>query len=160
MKIKWKLSSFDQLSVNELYSILRLRQQVFIVEQQCIYQDCDSLDPEAYHLMGYPEKDQGTRPMAPVAYLRLFLSEGENHSSRVGRLLIHRDFRNKGLAREIMNRCLHHIRQVAPQQPVYISAQEYLIKFYQSLNFHLASDVYDEDGIPHVEMIRFPEESF
>lgn len=151
MSLTWKFSPFGELSAKELYEILRLRQQVFIVEQQCVYQDCDGQDLDAHHLRGYHKVANEDKP---VAYLRIiFPSAGKNFSS-IGRVVIHPDFRGKGLARELMSHALKVIEEINPKQDISISAQQYLVKFYQSLNFHLSSDGYMEDGIPHIQMIR------
>ncbi len=153
MEIQWKLSAFEELSTEELYEILHLRQQVFIVEQQCIYQDCDGHDKKALHLVGWSNRAE--RP-EPVAYLRILHPGKERIFPSVGRVLTHPDFRGKGLGREIMARCLHTLEELYPELPVCISAQQYLISFYESFSFRLSSNGYEEDGIPHIKMIRNP----
>jgi ElaA protein len=151
MKIQWKLSTFEELSTEELYEILHLRQQVFIVEQQCIYQDCDGQDRKSLHLAGWINRGERSEP---VAYLRIIHPTKERIFPSIGRLLTHPDFREKGLGREIMARCLRTLEKLYPDSPVCISAQQYLVSFYESFGFHISSDGYEEDGIPHIEMTR------
>jgi len=153
MEIQWKLSTFEELSNEELYEILHLRQRVFIVEQQCIYQDCDGQDKKALHLVGWINR--GERPEM-AAYLRIIHPKKERIFPSFGRLLTHPDFRGKGLGRDIMARCLRILEEFYPELPICISAQQYLIPFYASFGFLLSSDEYEEDGIPHIEMTRNP----
>ena len=151
MKINWKEQGFEELKIAELYAILRLRQQVFIVEQQCIYQDCDGRDEKAHHLTGcYEVKDL----LQPIAYLRIFYPEKASNSISIGRVLTHPNFRRKGLGRKIMTQCLLNIEKRYPESAIIISAQQYLIGFYESFNFHISSEEYLEDGIPHIRMTR------
>jgi ElaA protein len=152
MEIQWKLSAFEELSTEELYEILHVRQQVFIVEQQCVYQDCDGQDKKALHLVGWSDRER----REPVAYLRIIRPKKEGTFPSIGRVLTHPEFRGKGLGREIMTRCLHTLEELYPESPVSISAQQYLISFYESFGFCLSSDGYEEDGIPHIEMTRNP----
>lgn len=153
MKIEWKLSTFHELSTEELYAILQLRQQVFVVEQQCVYQDCDGEDSNALHLVGW--YDRG-KQLEPIAYLRILYPKKPSRLPSIGRVLSHLNFRGKDLGREIMARGLLCIEELFPESPVYISAQQYLIHFYESFGFRVSSDGYQEDGIPHIEMIRHP----
>lgn len=153
MKINWKEQSFKELSTAELYAILHLRQQVFIVEQQCIYLDCDGQDKKAHHLTGWYEvEDQ----LEPIAYLRIVYPEKMSNSISIGRVLTHPNFRRKGLGRQIMTQCLFNIEKRYPESAIFISAQQYLIGFYESFNFHISSEGYQEDGIPHIRMTRHP----
>lgn len=153
MKIEWKLSTFEELSTEELYAILKLRQQVFVVEQQCVYQDCDGKDRNAHHLVGWYDIEE--RP-EPIAYLRILYPEKGGKSTSIGRVLTHPRIRGKGIGREIMVRCLLSLEELYPKSPVCISAQLYLTQFYESLGFCVSSDGYEEDGIPHIEMTRKP----
>jgi len=153
MKIIWKLSSFEELSTEELYAILKLRQQVFVVEQQCVYQDCDDEDRNAHHLVGW--LDNGGQPH-PIAYLRILHCHEERKLPSIGRVLTQPNFRGKGVGREMMTKCLLLIEELYPESPVYISAQQYLIGFYESFGFRVSSNAYEEDGIPHIAMIRNP----
>ncbi len=151
MEIQWKLYTFEELSTEELYEIIHLRQKVFIVEQKCVYQDCDGQDRKAHHLVGW--YDRGERPEA-VAYLRIIYPKNESALPSIGRVLTHPDFRSKGLGRDIMAKCLRIIEEFYPASAICISAQRYLIPFYESFGFRLSSEGYEEDGIPHIKMTR------
>ncbi len=153
MAITWQLCPFEQLTTTQLYAILTLRQQVFVVEQQCVYQDCDGQDKNARHLFGW---DDGYEQSALVAYLRIRPPEKEGDSPAIGRIVIHPEMRGKGLGKEIMARCLRAIDEMYPNSVVTLSAQQYLIRFYEYFGFYIASEGYDEDGIPHIRMIRNP----
>jgi len=155
MKIEWKITTFDELSNEELYAILKLRQQVFVVEQQCAYQDCDGRDRDAHHLVGW--YNRGKQPK-PIACLRILYPEKEDHLPVIGRVVTHPDFRGKGLGREIMTRCLRYITTHYPDSAVILSAQQYLNRFYESFGFRAVSEVYEEDGIPHIKMLRNAEQ--
>jgi ElaA protein len=155
MEIEWKWYAFGELSTEELYSILKLRQQVFVVEQQCAYLDCDGSDQHSYHLVGW----HNSGPLSePVAYLRIIPQKKQDKLPGMGRLLTHHKFRNKGIGREIMQRGLKRLEEMYPGSPVRISAQLYLTGFYESMGFLASSDCYEEDGIPHIEMILNPGE--
>ncbi len=153
MKIEWKTSPFTSLSTEEIYAILTLRQQVFVVEQHCAYQDCDGRDRNALHLTGWLERGKGTEP---VAYLRILPPQKEDQFLLIGRVVTHPKFRGKGLGKDIMTRCLHTIKNRYPKSPVRISAQTYLTSFYENFGFRISSDGYLEDGIPHIEMTLSP----
>jgi len=153
MKIEWKLSAFKELATDELYAILKLRQKVFVVEQQCIYLDCDGLDIRAHHLVGW--YNTGER-LKPIAYLRVIYPEKSSNSISIGRFLTHPDYRGKGIAKEMMTRCLRSIEELYPKSSVCISAQQYLTHFYETWGFSVSSDGYDEDGIAHIDMTRSP----
>lgn len=145
MTLRWKWFTFDQLSTETLYAILKLRQEVFVVEQKCAYQDCDVLDTKSWHLVGYHQNEL-------LAYCRV-VYPGELHSlPAIGRLLTHKKVRGKGVGRELTEKALEHIRTIYPGLDVRISAQLYLVNFYQSIGFQKSSKGYDEDGIPHIEM--------
>lgn len=153
MTITWQLLSFDELTTAQLYAILALRQQVFIVEQQCTYQDCDGRDKNAHHLLAWDDQKEQS---LLIAYLRILPPQKEKDSPAIGRLVTHPDKRGKGLGREIMERCLHALDEIYPNAVATLSAQQYLISFYEHLGFLIASEGYDEDGIPHIRMIRNP----
>jgi len=153
MEIKWRLTTFAELSTEELYAILKIRQQVFVVEQRCAYQDCDGRDNNALHLVGW--HCRGEQP-EPIAYLRVVYPAKQGGVLSIGRVLIHGDYRRKGLGKKIMRRCLRSIEELYPDAPVVISAQLYLLHFYESFGFRISSDGYDEDGIPHIQMTHTP----
>ena len=145
--VEWRWYGLADLSAREAYAVLAARMAVFVVEQNCIYQDLDGLDQHALHLVGWAEE-------AVVAYLRVLPPGTRFDDPSIGRLLVHRDFRRSRFASAAMNMALQKIATLYPFQPVRISAQTYLEAFYAALGFVTVSAVYAEDGIPHVEMLR------
>lgn len=144
--MNWKLKKFEELTVEEIYRILKLRNEVFVVEQQCVYQDCDGKDEKAYHL--YIE-DNGKI----IAYLRI-LNKGVSYDEiAIGRVLVHKNYRGKGIAREMMLKAINFIELNLNEIVIKLQAQEYLLGFYKSLGFKEVSNVYLEDNIPHVDML-------
>ncbi|NPA43029.1 MAG: GNAT family N-acetyltransferase [Chlorobi bacterium] len=143
-----RIKSFDELTKDELYRLLQLRAAVFVTEQNCPYLDPDGKDLTARHLLLY---DEGTL----AGYARLF-GPGEyfpNHAA-VGRVVTDPAFRKRGYGYRIMEAALEELSRLYPGVPVEISAQTYLIPFYQKLGFRQMGNAYLEDGIPHVRMIR------
>ncbi len=147
--IHWVNRPFTQLSVVELYAILQLRAQVFVVEQQCAYQDMDGKDPAGYHLMAW----KGKKLIAVTRILPPGISYPE---PSIGRVVVHPEERREGLGTELMNRSIEACYQLFSRQPIRIGAQLYLKKFYESMGFAQCSEVYDEDGIDHIKMILSP----
>lgn len=138
----------EEMDVSDLYKILRLRQQVFVVEQNCAYLDLDNRDQGGHHLSGWITTDE----CIPVAYLRLL---PENNSViRIGRVVTHPDYRRTGLGRELLTRGLASIKKCWDSAEIRLSAQHYLVHFYEEFGFTSCSEIFLEDGIPHVEMIR------
>lgn len=138
---------FNELTTHELYKILELRARVFVVEQNCAYQDLDGKDFDAHHTLGFIGNDL-------VASTRL-LDKGisyENYSS-IGRVVNSPDYRNLGYGRKIMVYSISKMQELYPNQSIKISAQEYLKKFYSSLGFVQSGESYLEDNIPHIPMI-------
>ncbi|NFD28731.1 GNAT family N-acetyltransferase [Clostridium botulinum] len=144
--MEWKLKKFKELSVEEMYEILRVRDQVFIVEQECPYQDIDSKDKNAYHLFAHDND-------AIIAYLRILEKSVSYDEISIGRVLISKDYRGKGLARELMLKAIEFIENNMNEKEIKISAQAYLLDFYRSLGFNEVSEVYLEDNIPHIDML-------
>ena len=145
--MKWKIKKFEELSVDELYRIIELRNNVFVVEQECIYQDCDRKDLEAYHLFCV-ENDK------VVATLRI-LNKGVSYEEiSIGRVVVDKEYRKKHLGRKAMEMAIDFIKHTYGESPIRISAQVYIKDFYKSLGFKEVSEVYLEDDIPHVEMLR------
>lgn len=138
------IKPFTQLSVNQLYDILALRSEVFVVGQQCLYQDCDYRDQLADHMMDYRNEHL-------TAYLRI-LPHSNDQAMSFGRVLTHPQARQKNYGKQIVAAAIDYIHQHYPGKPILISAQHYLIKFYQSFGFQTHGDVYEEDGIPHIRM--------
>lgn len=144
--MKWKIKKFNELEVEELYEILKLRNEVFVVEQQCIYQDCDGKDEKSYHLFGEVNGKI-------AVYLRI-LEKGVSYNEiSIGRVLTKQEYRGKGLAKKMMQEAIEFIDSSLNERIIRISAQEYLLNFYTSIRFEKVSDVYFEDDIPHVEML-------
>lgn len=148
--MNYTLKKYNELSTDELYQILQLRAEVFIVEQQCVYQDLDSKDQDAFHLMLHNQDN------LLLAYTRLLPPDisYKNYSS-IGRVVSHPDFRSKGLGKSIMQKSILYIENLFPQNHIKISAQSYLIKFYESFSFQTIGDEYLEDNIPHTTMIKY-----
>lgn len=143
----WKIKRFSELAIDELYDLLALRCQVFVLEQNCPYLDCDGLDRNAYHLFGYDETG------AMAGSLRI-LDKGQTFPElAIGRVVVPEAMRGRGYAREMMIKALAFARNVLGERRISISAQEYLLDFYASLGFVKVSGVYLEDGIPHADMI-------
>lgn len=143
----WYWYPFQQLSCEQLYVLLRLRQEVFIIEQQCIYPDIDGLDLKCLHLLGYQNE-------LLVAYLRLI--PAEIHSSgniSLGRIITSPANRGVGIGEALMQQAMQYIAQTYQQQDVQIAAQFHLQTFYQKFGFTSISEPYDEDGIEHVDML-------
>lgn len=144
--MNWKIKRFEELSITELYEILRVRAEVFVVEQTCVYQDLDEKDKNAYHLFC---EDNGN----VTAYLRI-LDKGVSYPEiSIGRVLTSQSGRRKGLGREMMNRAIEFVLENLKEKKIRISGQLYLKDFYESLGFETVSEVYLEDEIPHIEML-------
>ena len=145
--MNWKIKRFDELTTTELYEILRVRAEVFVVEQTCVYQDLDEKDKKAYHL--FCEKNGEI-----VAYLRI-LDKGVSYPEiSIGRVLTRETNRRTGLAREMMQKAISFVEEELSEMQIRISAQLYLKQFYESLGFLITSEVYLEDDIEHIEMVR------
>jgi len=145
-QLVWQTKPFDRLSLEELYNVLQLRQEVFILEQACVYSDLDHKDQKSFHLMGW----QGT---TLAAYTRL-LPKGVSYpdSASIGRVVVARDFRGNGLGGELLLRSIEAVYQLYGKQPIKISAQKHLTDFYRGFGFEPTSEPYMDAGILHVEM--------
>jgi len=141
------IKTFDELSTEELYQILRLRSAVFVVEQDCVYQDVDNKDQKALHVIG-------TKDGTVVAYTRVFKPGDYFDNVSIGRVVVSQEQRKYGLGKQIMRASLVAINQRFPNQPIEISAQCYLLKFYTDLGFTAFGEEYLEDGIPHRRMLK------
>jgi ElaA protein len=146
-EIQWIWQEFEDISGMQMHEILKLRQDIFIVEQQCLYADVDFLDAFSLHLSG---RDTEGRI---IAYARLCSPGSRYEEPSIGRLLTIKKYRGSGLARETIRLCLEKARSTWQSTNVRISAQLYLRKFYAELGFTEMSKVYDEDGIKHVDMM-------
>lgn len=148
--INWQCKTFEQLNNDELYDALKLRIDVFVVEQTCYYPDLDNLDrhPQTLHLFCYQNEKM-------TAYLRI-LPKGltyESHPS-IGRVIIEESARGTGLGHEIIKVAIQKCQQAFPDSIIKISAQEHLEKFYNQHDFTKCSEMYLEDGIPHISMLH------
>lgn len=136
---------FDELKNTELYDLLKLRSEVFVVEQNCVFLDMDDKDQEAVHVLGY----EGPQL---VAYTRL-LAPGKSYAeASIGRVVSHPSARGKNYGREIMQFSIQHTLELFNTKEIVISAQLYLERFYAELGFVPEGDVYPEDDIPHIKM--------
>ena len=150
-RIDWQWSAFDGLSLSELYTVLQVRQMVFIVEQSCLYPDADGFDEKAWHLLGWT-RDAGERTLA--AYARIFAPGIKYREAAIGRVMTHPSLRGKGLGEALMAEALRRVELIAPAAPVRVGAQMYLERFYEKFGFRRVSEPYDEDGIIHIKMLR------
>lgn len=147
MNITWICKAFDELTPLELYSILQLRNEVFIVEQNCVYRDCDNIDQPSFHFMGWQQDKL-------VAYTRLIPPGITYEEMSIGRVVTSPSARGLKIGRELMLRSIDKIHELFGKSPIKIGAQLYLEAFYGSLGFVKCSDMYLEDGIQHIKMIR------
>ena len=145
--ITWVAKKFNDLSVQELYAVLRLRTEVFVVEQNCVFQDMDNKDQSSYHLMGWENN-------VLVAYTRLIPPGISYAVASIGRVITSQGTRGTGLGKQLMEKSIEEAKQLFGEVPLKIGAQLYLKEFYNSFGFKQSSDIYDEDGIDHIEMIR------
>lgn len=145
--MNWVLKSFEELSNNELYAILKLRCEVFVVEQNCPYLDEDDKDQNSYHLMGW--KDD-----LLAAYTRLLPAGLAFEEASIGRVVTSTKARGAGIGRELMLQSIKQLYNLFGKVPIRIGAQLYLKNFYASLGFEQVSDMYLEDNIPHVKMLK------
>lgn len=141
----WIQKTFEELTKEELYLILENRVAVFVVEQECPYPEVDGRDEECLHI--WLEDERGM-----VAYCRIVppLDEGEDYS--IGRVLVKKEYRGRGYAREMMDKAISVLRKDYMVDRIWLHGQEHLRHFYGSFGFKEVSDVYLEDGIPHVDM--------
>jgi len=145
--IDWSWHQFQQLSVIQLYQLLKLRQQVFIVEQQCLYHDIDGLDLNCLHLLGYEGEQL-------VAYLRLIPAAFHNSGNvSLGRILSCATKRGTGIGKALMQQAMQFLTENYASQKIQLSAQFYLLNFYQNFGFERISEPYDDDGILHIDML-------
>lgn len=144
----WTWSAWSELDRDTLYAVLRLRQEVFVVEQTCAYLDADGLDPEAWHLLGRGE-DGGL-----VAYLRAFGPGVRGPDAVIGRVIVAAAGRGTGLGRALMREGERRLAATFGPGPIALGAQAHLERFYGSLGYAACGPGYDEDGIPHLPMRR------
>lgn len=143
--MNFAVKTFNELSVNELYEVLKLRSEVFVIEQNCNYQDMDDKDKVALHVMGF----EGTEL---VAYARILAPGISYKEASIGRVIVNKNFRGKDYGRELMKVCIDKTLSQFKVNQIVISAQYYLLKFYRELGFVEEGDIYPEDDIPHIKM--------
>ena len=147
MQIDWKISSFEELNTRELFEYLKLRQDVFVVEQECAYPDIDATDLKADHILGWHE-------LSLVACARLIPAGITYEYPSIGRIATSNKARGTGVGRLLMDESLTFMHQQYPGEKIKIGAQQRLEKFYQSYGFKTVSEMYLEDGIPHIDMLQ------
>lgn len=145
----WRWKAFDALETREIYEMLRVRSEVFVVEQNCVYGDIDGLDTDAWHLFAWDTA--GERP-AIAGYLRVLLPDSGDPDVRIGRVLTTAGYRGIRLGNALLERAIRQIAGQWPGVPMRLHAQAHLQKFYGACGFKPVSEIHDEDGIPHVWM--------
>lgn len=143
----WKVKKFNELTINELYTILKERVNIFVVEQNCPYPEIDDQDQHAYHL--YKEVDGEI-----VAYSRIFPKNIIYAEASIGRIIVNKEYRGKEYGKELLEKSIQFLETELNEEVIKIHAQHYLFDFYQSFGFEPVTEVYLEDNIPHVDMIR------
>jgi len=141
------IKRFNELSTQELYTVLQLRAEVFVVEQDCVYQDLDNKDLDAYHVLGVLDTKI-------VAYARIFKPGDYFLESSIGRIVVKKEFRKFQYGYKLVENSIQFIENNLQQNTILISAQSYLTKFYNSLGFIRVGEEYLEDGIPHIKMLK------
>jgi ElaA protein len=149
--IDWQFSRFADLTPFDLYEVLAQRQNVFILEQTCLYPDIDGHDLDAHHLLGWRTVD-GKRVLA--AYLRVLAPGAKYDEMSLGRVVTTNAARGTGAGRALLEQGIAHAEELHPGHRIRIGAQQYLERFYQSFGFQTVSEPYDEDGIMHIDMLR------
>lgn len=145
MEILFEIKRFNELSAQELYILLQLRSEVFVVEQNCVYQDIDGKDAIAIHLLGTYNNEL-------VAYVRIFKPGDYFEQASIGRVVVKQNYRDRKWGYDLMNKAIQATEEVFNETKITISAQLYLKKFYENLGFIQTSEMYLEDDIPHIEM--------
>ncbi len=141
-----KVKTFDQLETEELYRLLQLRSEVFVVEQDCVYQDIDGKDQKALHVIGYKNENI-------VAYTRVFKAGDYFDNASIGRVVVKENERQHNYGYDIMKASIEAVKSYFNDDVIKISAQTYLKRFYNRLQFFEVGEEYLEDGIPHIQMI-------
>jgi ElaA protein len=142
----WICKAFDELTAAELYAILRLRSEVFVVEQNCVFLDMDDKDQYCHHLIG-------RRGDVLAGYSRIVPAGISYVESSIGRIVTSPVLRGHGIGRELIPQGVHTLYTLYGKQPIRIGAQYYLLKFYESFGFVQKGEIYLEDGIEHVQML-------
>lgn len=143
------IKKFEELTIDELYDILQLRSEVFVVEQDCVYQDIDGKDSKALHIIGSLNNEI-------IAYTRCFAPGYYFNEAAIGRVVVSKKYRKHDFGHEIMKASLSAIREHYQTAAIKLSAQTYLVRFYESHGFQTQGEGYLEDGIPHIGMVFIP----
>ncbi|MEW7289578.1 GNAT family N-acetyltransferase [Aquimarina sp. 2304DJ70-9] len=147
MSVRFEVKRFKDISALELYKILRLRAEVFVVEQDCVYQDIDDKDQKAIHVIGYKNNEV-------IAYTRLFNAGDYFENASIGRVVVSKPERQYGYGHDLIKESIKAIKDLYKTNTIKISAQTYLKRFYESHGFTQTGEEYLEDGIPHIAMIK------
>ena len=146
-KTRFIWHNFDSISKEQLYDVLSLRQRVFIIEQDCFYEDLDYSDQDANHLLLYKDNKL-------IGYSRVFAPGIKYDAASIGRIVTDLDYRGRGYGKKITLESINFIKKEFPNSQITISAQYRLVKFYKDLGFYKIGEDYLEDGIPHQRMIK------
>jgi ElaA protein len=147
-KVNWTTKHFKDLSVDEYFEILHLRTAIFVVEQDCPYQEVDEKDRKSYHLFGKSENGE------VIAVTRILPKGISYNEISIGRVALKKEYRGKGIAGELMKESLMFIEKQFGKEDIRISAQTYLFNYYSKFGFQSVGEEYLEDNIPHIEMLR------
>lgn len=158
MSVTLRWFAWRELDPDTLYGLLRLRSEVFVVEQNCVFAEMDGIDPLCMHLCAFDEPDRigACLRLAPPGVKRPHSPSPAAQGPALGRLVTRADLRGAGLARRLMHEGLARCERDFPGRPVFLSAQQHLERFYASMDFLRLREPYDEDGIAHVDMRRGP----
>ena len=149
LSVQWRCRAFDELGVHELQRIHIARQQVFVIEQNCVYRDADEVDEQSWHLAAWRTGDA-----QPLAYARIVAPGVKYAEASIGRVITSAAARGTGLGRELVRRAVAQAEAIFPGCGIRISAQAHLVRFYAGFGFAPVGEEYLEDGIPHIEMLR------
>lgn len=148
LTINWSIKKFEELTIHELYSILQLREEVFVIEQECFYTDMDDKDQTCIHIMGYHNGKI-------VAYARIFPPQTKyEHMASFGRVLVAKSARGTGSGKELIANIINYISKEYDTSSFKISAQFYLTKFYEEFGFTAIGKTYLDAGVEHIDMIK------
>ena len=148
IKVDWACLCLGEMSSDQLFELLRMRQNIFIIEQSCIYPDIDKHDLSCWHLLGYGPNSE------LHAYCRLLKPQSIYNEAAIGRVLVKNEYRGRGVARELMLEAHRRCELIFKSKTVRLNAQAYLKEFYEDIGYRCVSAPYSEDGIMHVEMLR------
>ena len=146
-ELNFEIKDFNQLSTQDLYAVLQLRSEVFVVEQDCVYLDLDGKDQLAYHVLGYKD-------LKLIAYARVFKPGDYFSKSSIGRIIVKKEYRRFKYGDHLVQNSIGFIEKKFKEKEILISAQAYLINFYNNLGFVQKGEQYLEDDIPHIKMLK------